>query len=422
MLPKAITDAVYNCIKCGLCLAACPVYGELREEAVAPRGHVQHLRAVLEGRLELSSHLRETTFLCLFCQACVAACPSGISLGGLFAGIRAEMVGRYGIPLEKRLIFRMLDTLPQVPAWARALNGFLQDSIPLGLKVKGISMGSLPPLARRPLTQLLPERISPDGIRARVIYFPGCLDDHIYPETGRAVSEVLNALKVEVILPRNFQCCGIPMYAAGDPGLALDKVKHNLRILANIEAEAILTTCSSCGLMLRREYAMLISEMGGDPTEAFQVGAKVRDISEFLVERGGLNGRLKPLPFRATYHDPCHLAKGLGIRREPRELLRAIPGLEFIEMPDAEACCGSGGAFMFEHPGIADRIASKKARGILATDAEVVATGCPACRMQLASHLCRAGSKVEVVHTVQLLERALKGEGDKFVAKSGDLV
>ncbi len=198
------------------------------------------------------------------------------------------------------------------------------------------------------------------------------------------------------------------MYTSGGLKEALEKADHNLPILASFDASAILTTCSSCGLMLKQEYAQLYQEMGRDPAMAENVGAKVKDIAEYIMEIADLDGCLRPLNLRVTYHDPCHLAKGLGVRREPRALLRRIPGLEFREMSDADACCGSGGSFMFDHPALADKMASKKVQNILFTGAEVVATGCPACRMQLASKMRRLGAKIEVVHTIQLLKWALR--------------
>lgn len=405
---------MYHCIKCGLCLAGCPVYAELREEAVAPRGHVQHLRAFLEGRLELSPYLREVTSLCLLCQGCTALCPSGLALGELFAGFRSEMVKRFGLPPRKRLLFQMLHFLHQMPDWARSFQGFFHGLLPVNFKLRGISLATLPPLAKASLTRCFPERTSPDGTRARVIYYPGCIDDHIYPETGEALIEVLRSLQVEVVLPRGMECCGLPMYTSGGLKEALEKADHNLPILASFDANAILTTCSSCGLMLKQEYTQLYREMGRDPSMAEEVGAKVKDIAEYLMEIADLDGRLRPLNLRVTYHDPCHLAKGLGVRREPRALLKQIPGLEFLEMSDADACCGSGGSFMFDYPALADKIASKKAQNILFTGAEVVATGCPACRMQLVSKTRRLGVKVEVVHTIQLLRGSLREKETRY--------
>jgi glycolate oxidase iron-sulfur subunit len=237
--------------------------------------------------------------------------------------------------------------------------------------------------------------------------------DHVYPEIGRALIFVLNALGVEVILPRDLVCCGTPLLISGEQEMLAQNLRHNLERLSSVQVEAIVTGCASCGHTLKREYAHLLREWGQDDSLAREVGAKVEDISQFLKRQEGLPELLGPLPFSLTYHDPCHLAKGQGVKAEPRSLLRSIPDLSFREMAEADVCCGGGGAFQFYFPEISQQIVSSKAENILKTQSQVVATGCPACRLRIQSFLRKDHPRIEVLHTVQVLERSMKGRGKK---------
>jgi len=411
MISRANAESLYSCIKCGLCLAACPVYEQILEETASPRGKVQLLKALHNRRLIHSRHLEEIASRCLLCHSCAAVCPSGMEVGHLIAALRTEMLSSFGLDWKKRLAFRHL--LSEKGHFGLAMKGarLVRPLLPPQIEVAGTPLSDFPSIPQKALHDQVPERIRPSGsvIRTTVAFFPGCMIDYIYPEIGRSLISLLNALGVEVILPKDLVCCGTPLLISGEQEMLTDNLRHNLRRLSSLQAEVIVTGCASCGHTLKKEYAYLLRELGEDDALAQEVGAKVQDVSQFLMGQEGLSEILGPLPITLTYHDPCHLAKGQGVRAEPRALLRSIPELAFLEMAEADACCGGGGSFQFYFPEISRPIASAKVENIRRTKAQVVATGCPACRLRLESILGRDGSGVEVLHTVQVLERAVKG-------------
>jgi glycolate oxidase iron-sulfur subunit len=351
----------------------------------------------------------------LLCHSCAAVCPSGMETGHLIAALRAEMVHSFGLEWKKKLAFRHL--LLEGGHLGLALQGarILRSFVPSGVEVAGIAVSDFPSIPARSLHDEYPERIRPSisPVKFAVAFFPGCMIDYVYPEIGRALIHILNALGVEVILPRDLVCCGTPLLISGEQEMLAQNLRHNLGRLSSVKVEAILTGCASCGRTLKREYAYLLQELGEDDSLAREVGAKVEDISQFLKRQEGLSELLGPLPISLTYHDPCHLAKGQGVKAEPRSLLRSIPDLTFQEMAEADVCCGGGGAFQFYFPEISRQIVSSKAENILRTQSQVVATGCPACRLRIQSFLGKEHPGIEVLHTVQVLERSMNGRKKK---------
>ena len=400
---------MHRCIKCGLCLAACPVYKNLLEETAAPRGKVQLLKTLQRGGLVSSRHLEEIASRCLLCHSCAMVCPSGMETGHLIAALRAEMVQSFGLEWKKGLAFRYL--LSAGGYFGLAMQGaqILRSLLPSGIKVAGTRLSDFPSIPLRSFRDRLPERIRPARAKTTVAFFPGCLIDTVYQEIGRATLSVLRALGVEVVIPKDLVCCGTPLLISGEQKIMAQNLQRNLQALSAAKADFIVTACASCGHTLKKEYAYLLREWGQDDSLAVEMGEKMRDLSQFLREQEELPGLLSPLPMSVTYHDPCHLAKGQGVRAEPRSLLKSIPDLAFTEMAEADACCGGGGSFQFFFPEISQKIVSSKTENILRTKSDVVATGCPACRLRLESFLGADHSRIKVRHTVELLASSLQG-------------
>jgi len=331
-----------------------------------------------------------------------------MEVGHLIVGLRSEMVKSFGLEWKKRLAFRHL--LSPGGRFGTAIQGarILTPLMPPWIKVAGISLSHLPPLPTTPLHRQYPEKIAPPGgrVRASVAFFPGCMIDYVYPEIGSSLISLLQALGIEVIIPRDLACCGTPLFISGEEEILARNLQHNLEKLGSLPAKIVLTACASCGHTLKKEYPYLMREWGKDSSLAEEVGAKIQDVSVFLQREEGLGEMLGPLPTTLTYHDPCHLAKAEGVRTEPRQLLRSIPELNFVEMAEADACCGGGGSFQFYFPQTSQAIASLKLNHIREVGADIVATGCPACRFRLSTALDREDSGIRVVHTVQILDEA----------------
>ncbi len=258
----------------------------------------------------------------------------------------------------------------------------------------------------------------------RVAYFVGCATNLLYPETGRATVDALARSGVDVVVPRGQTCCGTPVFNSGDFETARAMARRNIRLLRATGADAVVTGCGSCGLTLKREYEQMLGLDGG-------VGLPVFDFAEFLAYRGfdagsaelaadasEAGGRSRdhadagaaPPKVRVTYHDPCHLSRGQGIRDEPRQLLRALPWVEFVEMRDADRCCGSGGTFSLSHYDISKQIGARKVAAIRDAEVDVVVTECPSCVMQLRDMLTQAGLDVAVVSVADLVaQRGRRG-------------
>lgn len=407
---SAFYDESLKCVRCGLCQAVCPTFAVERTETAVARGKVQLVRALLEGRLAPSSAVRERLFLCLNCGACTANCPSGVAVADLMLAARAQLLRDVGQPAAERLLLR--DVLAR-PAGLRLAGKALDLYRRSGLRWlahKAHLLRALPGDLGQAEALLPPP--SPDGRRPyivdpperpkfRVAYFAGCLTTIIYPELAQSVLAVLRRQGCQVVMPAGLACCGMPHRHYGDLVAAQSLEGRNADLLNAAGVEAVVTDCATCGAGLKA--------YGGLRPPVF-------DLNEFLAEKIGLVPPERPLPVRVTYHDPCHLARGQGVREAPRQVLRAIPGVEFVEMAEADRCCGGAGTFALTHYAISTQILERKVAHAAASGAAVVATGCPACRMQLAYGLARRAGQgleapAEALHPVELLERAYDQEG-----------
>jgi glycolate oxidase iron-sulfur subunit len=227
---------------------------------------------------------------------------------------------------------------------------------------------------------------------------------------GRATVLVLSELGYEVIIPPDQVCCAAPIFLAGYPDEALRNIDRNLAVFGSVDADAIVVDCATCGSALKKGIPELLEDIGLDPSRAVSIAARVKDVSEIVSEdldRLDLDDPGRHEPVDVTYHDPCHLVRGMGVSAQPRKLLSSLPGIRFVEMKGAGECCGGGGSFQFEHVELSSAVTSKKTGNIRATSARIVATGCPGCRLTIQGNLDR-DSDPRVVHTMELLARSLR--------------
>ncbi len=404
-----ILEDVYNCIKCGICLTPCPVYKQKLVEAASPRGKIQLVRNIIEGKLEPSENFKRILFTCLLCETCTVNCPSGLKIDQVLKAMRREIVRKYGLPKRKKFLFELLTGQRHLPFylfWGRILTNFLL-SFPLGkAKLGTIPFSRLPRLNSPTFLERIPEITPVFKAKGRVLYFTGCATNYLNGEVGDAALQILSTLGIEVITPKEQMCCGLPVFLAGAPEMAMANIKNNISIFNGQEADAVIVDCATCGSALKKEYPRLLAAMGEKTDEAEELSRKVLDITEYLA-RFDLKKILKPWPKKVTYHDPCHLIRSQKIREEPRFLLSQIPGLEFVEMPGADVCCGGGGTFQWDHPEIAAQITTQKIKNIAKTQAEIVTTGCPGCRLQIFGNM--PNEEVRVVHPVQVIAWSMEG-------------
>jgi len=419
--PDRPKDVDYlHCIHCGLCLNHCPTYRLWGLEADSPRGRIRQMVLVDEGRLELGESFVRHIDQCLDCRACETACPSGVEYGKLVEYARARIERDFKRPLFSRmarhLAFRNLLPHPsRIAATARVLR-FYQRS---GLQKLARSTGILKLLGLADRERLLPRiddsffftnlgRTFPASgpRRARVAFFAGCVAQVTFTQLNKATIRVLTANGCEVVVHSGQLCCGALAAHAGVRDAARDLARKNLAAFLLEDFDAIVTNAAGCGSTLK-EYDHLFSREEAEHEQAVAFRAKVRDVTEFLATLG-LSAPLQPLPLRVTYQDSCHLLHGQKIRNAPRELLRAIPGLEFVELPYSEICCGSAGVYNVTQTKTSLDLLAEKMNHAAATRAQTIVTANPGCLLQL-----RAGTQIHhtnqnILHVVELLDRAMK--------------
>jgi glycolate oxidase iron-sulfur subunit len=407
-MPKASKNQIARCNRCGSCLAVCPVYGVSLIEALSPRGKVALAHHVMEGKCAFSPHLKEILSQCLLCGSCQKACPSGVQGSHIFTELKRESLRNSGANWRTLLMAKLLTAprpLENSIRFARLARDIMESLSASSGRGANLNFSHLPRFSRPFFRERIPPVSHPAGKpRGVALYFYGCSTNFLFAQVGEAVVRTLLRDGWEVHVPREQVCCGIPVLMSGNYEQALFNVERNVDLLTAFGSDVVVTDCATCGLAFTQEYPHLLEVLGRDAKKAFALAEKVRDITELLVQRGSGHDLACPSEvkkLRVTYHDPCHLAKGRNIRQEPRMLLRSLPHVDYVEMEMADACCGGGGAFQFEHPELSGRITELKIAHILETGAQVVASGCPSCRLTLKKAL--KNKSIRVCHPVELV-------------------
>jgi glycolate oxidase iron-sulfur subunit len=408
-----------RCIHCGLCLNNCPTYRLWGLEADSPRGRIRQMLLVDEGRLPLGDTFVQHIDRCLDCRACETACPSGVEYGKLVEAARAQIEQNYRRPLISRiarsLVYRHLLPNPRRIAMVARVVRFYQRS---GLQAVARSSGLLRLLGVAERERLMPRiddtfffsqlgRTFPaqGPRRARVALFGGCIAQVSFTALQDATIRVLTANGCEVVVPSGQLCCGALPAHAGVRDVARKLARVNLEAFLRDDFDAILTNAAGCGSTLK-EYEQLFE--AGDPARqaAHAFGAKMRDLTEFLDELG-LVAPLGELRLRVTYQDSCHLLHGQKIREAPRRLIRAIPGVELVEMRLADNCCGSAGVYNVTQTRASLELLEEKMACARASGATTIVTANPGCLLQMRAGAEIHGTNQEVLHVAELLDRAL---------------
>jgi glycolate oxidase iron-sulfur subunit len=408
--PQQLLD---DCVHCGLCLPTCPTYVLWGEEMDSPRGRIVLIGEGLKPEAELSPTMTTHFDRCLGCMACVSACPSGVQYDRLIERVRPQ-VERHGArtPADRALRRLLFATLPH-PGRLRALA----PALALGRRLR---IAERPALARFPRMRALaalapvaplhetfaqlPERRRAIGApRGRVGLLQGCVQRVFFGGVNRATAAVLAAEGFDVLAPRLPGCCGALELHAGAEPRAIARAQAT--IAAFSDCDVVVANAAGCGSAMK-DYGDLL-----ESAEARAFSAKVRDVSELLADVEP-RARRHPVPLRVVYHDACHLAHAQGIRAQPRALLRAIPGLELIEVAsEPDVCCGSAGVYNILQPEAAHELGERKARALLAAGAQAIAAANPGCAVQIAAHLERLGQPLPITHPIELLWRSIARKG-----------
>ncbi len=413
-----IAKEVVKCSRCGNCRSICPVFLEENNENTTPRSKARMMEAVREGELELTPAMQERFNKCLLCKACKVNCGSGVGTDTLILEGRAALAERNGIPLLKKLAFTGLRYRKLFDLCLRSgslFQGLVFKKMPNGrgriarfpLPGAGLSVRRvIPDLASRPLRSQLGSFVKAKTLasKGRVVFFVGCTLNYIYPSAGEAVVNILVNNGWDVVIPEGQCCCGTPALVTGDLDSARTLAQRNVEVLTEAGGDYIVTACGTCGAALQQEYAMLLE--GDSSLEEWQnLSSKVLDISQFVVQHCDLS-KLGTLPLRVTYHDPCHLVRGMNVSSEPRQIFQAIPDLQYVEMKHADRCCGAGGSFSASYYELSRKINDKKLDNAETTGMDYLITGCSSCRMHITDGLSQRDSGMKVLHTAEVIDMA----------------
>ncbi len=421
---EKVEEEIRRCSRCGKCRSVCPVFAESLAEAEVARGKIVLAGAALDGELGVSRTLSRRMTLCLNCKTCVENCPAEVRADEIVLAARNYLHESGKNPFLKRAFIDQVWTRGRVFArfvqTASQLQPLLFKRDEKGGGVSRFPLAGVDPDRRIPLFEpesflsRTPEIIVPDKKPdMRVGLFLGCATNWVYPEIGESVVRILRNAGVEIVIPGEQECCGVPMLNAGDFGNARDQMKKNRAAFGKHKVDAIVTGCASCGLALKKEMEEVLED------GAYFPNTPVYDFAELLSERfensdpldssdpseGSDESDGPENTVRVTYHDPCHLNRGQGITDEPRRLIRSLPGVELVEMSEPDRCCGGGGLFSLSHYDVAQKIGARKAEMIDQTGANLVVTSCPACMIQLTDALARAGSDARVIHLAELVAK-----------------
>ncbi|MGH9342387.1 MAG: heterodisulfide reductase-related iron-sulfur binding cluster [Terriglobia bacterium] len=415
-------DDYSKCIHCGLCLNSCPTYRVLGQEMDSPRGRIYQMIQVDRGRLELGESFVRHIGLCLDCRACETACPSGVEYGRLVEAARGQ-IERYSHRsafnnLLRNLFFRSLLPHPgRLRAVGWLLRAYQRSGAEKAVQASGLlkilpghldQVSRLSPRMEKPFFFNRMGKVVPaiGPCRYRVALIAGCIAQVAFARLNDATVRVLARNGCEVTIPAEQGCCGALHVHSGFRDMAREMALKNIRAFEAGKYDAIVTNAAGCGSVLKEYPELFEHEQRKHLRAAKSFSAGVKDVTEFLAEIG-VNHEMKPVDERVTYQDPCHLGHAQRIRSAPRELIASVPGLEFVELKEAEVCCGSAGIYNVVHNDLSMRLLEAKMERVDETRAGLILTANPGCMIQLrAGVAASANPHRRVLHVVELLDEA----------------
>lgn len=407
---RELQETETRCNRCGLCQSVCPIYRRTGHEADVARGRLSLIDGLVSEILKNPEAIKDQLEKCLLCGACTASCSRRVNTIEIFIRARLILNDYIGLSFFRKAILRAVISKPAV--FDRAVRFIRRNQGLFGRKREGdvLTMRLYAPyLKGRNLYPVAPasfHSITKEKAPASdIFFFAGCLIDKLIPETGNACVKTLEFHGYTPMLSPGEGCCGMPALSSGDIVSFNRLVEHNLKLIQEKKSSYVVTACATCTFTLRKLWPMLYS--GEQQSAVRAISEKVVDIHQFITEISGTFPDQETILKNAsgkkvTVHDPCHLKKSLGISKEPRDILKAIPGLTLTEMDEPDTCCGFGGTFSLKNAELSSKIGGGKCNEIASTEADIVATGCPACMMQLRDQLLQNGMSTEVRHIIDL--------------------
>ncbi|MFH2061300.1 MAG: (Fe-S)-binding protein [Pseudomonadota bacterium] len=422
-LVKELEDQLVVCIRCGMCQSVCPVFEQTGREADVARGKLALLNGLMTKLFTDPDGVNDRLNKCLLCGSCAANCPSGVNVLEIFIKARAILTEYKGLSFVKKIIFKQMLSKPKtfdtIMVWAEKFQNLMVKS---NTTAQGTSCARFVspllkhrhfmPIAKQPFhTSLDTLDLVSQSPGIKVAFFTGCLIDKIMPQIGIALVKVLRHKNVGLFIPDNQGCCGIPALASGDRKTFTALLEHNVKLFLKQDFDYLITACATCTSTIKKLWPSLYQgNDNGLKTIIDDLSKKTMDINQFLIDVIKIKpdvGSNKNQSETITYHDPCHLKKSLGIFTQPRQLITAS-GHELIEMKDADKCCGMGGSFNLFHYDISTKIGNLKQQNIIETNCSTIASGCPACIMQISDMLSKTGSGIQVKHPIELYADSLQ--------------
>jgi glycolate oxidase iron-sulfur subunit len=411
-------EVIRSCVHCGFCLPACPTYRLTGRERSSPRGRIWLMKAVTEGKLDLLDPIFEDEmYFCLNCRACEAVCPSGVLYGEIVEASRAQIERARPDSLKARAVKRLtygflFDDMRRLRAVSYLGRMYQRTGARLLVQKSGVLRLLGLESAERMMPEISDHFTVPMGqtwpaqgeMRGRVALFTGCIMSTAFAGVHDSTVRVLTRNGFEVTAVAGQGCCGALHVHGGDFDGGRRLARRNIDRFNLDRFDAIILNSAGCGAAMK-EYGHLLSNDSDYAQAAAEFSANVKDVIEFLADRG-LSAEPGQLDVRVTYQEPCHLAHAQRITREPRALLNAIPGLELVEMADSSLCCGSAGIYNLIQPDASQALLEKKLDNALATKPDLIVSANPGCMLQLRAGLRARGDGREVVHLIELLDRA----------------
>ena len=421
-------SVLQQCMHCGLCLPICPTYDTTKLERSSPRGRISLMRAIADGDLGVTQAFADEMSYCLGCLACQTACPAGVNSAELFETARNDIESqsdRGGVwrRVVRRATLAGLFLHPNALRWlGRVVRRYQRSGLERLLRRVGVMRllpepllhlePQLPRIAAAFSNRLIAPQERPSGVaRYRVGLLTGCVQDLVFSDVNRDTADVLLANGCVVDTPAEQPCCGSLHAHNGERELARTLARRTIDLFPPDRYDAIISNAGGCGSHLR-QYGPLLADDERYAGTARAWDTKLRDVHEWLAEIQWRPPTAAPFdqPVSLTYHDSCHLTHGQKVTRQPRDLVRSLPGVSFVELTESTWCCGAAGTYAVAQPAQSESLLARKVAHVRAANVDLLATANPGCHLQIARGLDAGGRVVRVVHPVSLLAQAYRRE------------